>query len=206
MKECCIFAGAKIDDYSRIKIPCTAYIICADGGYSHAKRLGIFPDVVLGDFDTLSEDITEECEVIKFPSEKDDTDTLLAIKLAIQRGFDNIKIYGAVGGRIDHTFANIQSLAFINLYNIEATIFGDNEILTVITNAKKRFEKIEGYFLSIFSFSGQSLGVTTHGLKYNLNNSILKNTFPLGISNEFLSNFCEIEVKNGTLLIIFSKE
>ncbi len=206
MDQCCILAGGDILNYSSLKIDASSYIICADGGYYHAKKLNISPNVIIGDFDTLNEEVTDDCEIIKFPIEKDDTDTMLAIKLALERGYYSIKIYGATGGRLDHTIANIQSIAYINEHNASATIYGDTEIITMIKNCSKSFEKLSGYYFSLLSFSEKCMGVSTKGLKYNLENATLTNSFPLGISNEFLSNFCDVEVKSGTLLIIYSKQ
>lgn len=205
MKECCIFAGAKILDYSKIHVDDTAFIICADGGYTHVKKLGLIPAVILGDFDSLRDEITEDCEIIKYSSEKDDTDTMLAIKLALDRNYTDIKIFGAVGGRLDHTIANIQALAYIHQNNAIATIYGDNEIVSVMGNGEKLFKKLDGYYFSIFSFSEKCFGVSTEGLKYNLKNAVLTNTFPLGISNEIQENFAKIHLNQGKLLIIYSK-
>ena len=205
MKECCIFAGAEIEDYSNIKISSSAYIICADGGYSHARRLALTANVVIGDFDTLADEISEDCEIIRYPSEKDDTDTMLAIKLALERNYTDIRIYGAVGGRLDHTIANIQSIAYVNENGASATIYGDNEIIRLLSNGRTTFEKREGYYFSLFAFTEQCIGVSTKGLKYNLADATLTANFPLGVSNEILQDICEIEVKTGTLLIIFSK-
>ena len=205
MKECCIFAGAKIENYLDIIVSNSSYIICADGGYLHAKRLAISPNVVIGDFDTISDEIIEDCEIIKYPSKKNDTDTMLAIKLAIDRNCRDIKIYGCVGGRLDHTIANIQSLVYIIEHGATAALYGDNEIITLLNNGKTKLKKLDGYYFSIFSYSEKCVGVTTSGTKYNLTDATLNANFPLGVSNEILNDFCEIEVKTGILLIIFSK-
>ncbi|MEG0614491.1 MAG: thiamine diphosphokinase [Oscillospiraceae bacterium] len=206
MKICYIFAGAEIENYDKIAIEKNLYIICADGGYLHAKHLGIIPNVVLGDFDTIDCQIDSRCEVIKYPAEKDDTDSMLAIKLALKKGFDQIEIYGAVGGRLDHTFANIQAFAYIKQNGANATIYGDNEEIKLIQNEKITIKKHHDYYLSIFSFSEKCEGITEIGVKYPLNNAVITNYFPLGVSNEIIEENAEIEVVSGTLLIILSKK
>ena len=206
MKICCIFAGAKILDYSKIILPDDAYIVCADGGYSHLKFIDQKPNVILGDFDTLTEEIKEQCEVIRYSSEKDDTDTMLAVRLALERGFTHLQIYGATGGRLDHTLANIQTLSYIKEHHADAVIYGDTEPLCLIKNEAKSFAKREGYYFSILSFSDCSEGVTTRGTKYDLTNATLLSSYPLGVSNEILENFAAVEVKNGALLVLYSKK
>lgn len=201
---CCILAGAEISDLSIVNLG--DYVICADSGVLHSKNLGITPDLAVGDFDSWFEPIDKQCEVIKVAAEKDDTDTMLAVKLAISKGFTTINIYGAVGGRLDHTYANIQVLAYIKKNHCIGTIFGDSDIVTIIQNEKKTFTKINGYYLSVFSFSEISSGVFERGVKYPLNDATIFNNFPIGISNEIISENCEIEVQDGTLLIVFSKK
>ena len=109
-KKCYIFAGSPEAKCSGVEFDSSRYVICADGGYILAKKMGIEPDVIIGDFDTYKSRLPENCEIIRHPEEKDDTDTMLAVKLALNRGFKHIVICGAIGGRLDHTMANIQSL------------------------------------------------------------------------------------------------
>ncbi len=111
-------SGVKFDD--------DKYTICADGGYLLAKRMNVVPDVIIGDFDTFSEEeLPDNCEIIKHPEDKDDTDTMLAVKLALNRGYKNIVICGAIGGRLDHTFANIQTLRYIMKHGGYGELAGD---------------------------------------------------------------------------------
>lgn len=206
MKSCSIFAGSAISDYSVLKIFSEDYIICADGGYFHAINLGINPDVIIGDFDTFTSALPNNVEILKFPSEKDDTDTMLAIKLALNRGYNKIRIYGALGGRIDHSVANIQSMLYIKDHGGDCVIYGINEELTIIRNEEKQFSCCKDHYVSVFSLQERSLGVSTENLKYELNNSVLEASFPLGISNECLENNFKISTKNGTLLVITQKK
>lgn len=203
--NCCIFASGEIHDYENISLPENPYIICADGGYIHCQKLDIKPDIIIGDFDTLDQTIIKEQNNIRYPAEKDDTDTMLAIKYALEHGYTDIAVYGALGGRIDHTFANIQSLAYIQKHGGNGTICGDNEFLTVIENSSRSFPRKYGYYFSVFSLTERSDGVTAKGVKYPLINAILTNDFPLGVSNEITEDFCTLEVKSGILLVIYAK-
>lgn len=203
--KCIIFAGAEMNSISDLEIDSSTFIICADGGYSNAVKFGITPDLAAGDFDTISDDNVKNCKIMKYPPEKDDTDTMIAVKTALEKGFDDITITGALGGRLDHTFANIQTLMYICEHGAGGKIVGDSDIVTVQKNSSRIYSRIDGYTFSMFSMTPVSEGITTHGLKYNLENGSLISSFPLGVSNEFIEKSCEIDVKNGILLIIFSK-
>lgn len=206
MKKCVIFAGAEVNDISRIDFDEDTFVICADGGYDNAVKFGIVPDMAMGDFDTIDSGKITGCDVKIYPPEKDDTDTMIAVKTALEMGYDEIIITGALGGRLDHTIANIQTLMYISENNAHGIIIGDSDVVTIQKNSKHIYNRIEGYTFSMFSMITRSEGITTSGLKYNLDNGFLENTFPLGVSNQFIDEKCEIEVKNGILLIIFSKD
>lgn len=202
---CCVFAGGEIYDYKNINLPENPYIICADGGYIHSQKLNLKPDIIIGDFDTLDRSIIEEQNNICYPAEKDDTDTMLAIKYALEHGYTDISIYGALGGRIDHTIANIQSLLYILKHGGHGTIYGDTEIITVVENSSRDFPRKDGYYFSVFSLPGHSDGVTLSGVKYPLSDAVLTDSFPIGVSNKIISDFCTLEVKSGILLVIYAK-
>ena len=206
MKKCSIFSAGEIKDYSVINIENLGYIICADGGLRHIQKLGLTPDVLIGDFDTASPDGYGSCEIIKYPCEKDDTDTMLAAKLAADRGYNEVTIYGGIGGRIDHTFANIQTLNFLNKKGTTAELIGDNEIMTILKDEEKTFFRKDGFYFSVFSFSEKSSGVFLEGVKYPLTNALIDNSFPIGVSNEILDDYCTVKLKKGTLLIVFSRK
>lgn len=206
MKKCSVFGAGKIENYSQINIDDNDYIICADGGFVHTDKLGLSPDVIVGDFDTLKINTDVKCEVIEYSPEKDDTDTMLAVKLAVERGYNNIDIYGGLGGRLDHSIANIQTLLFLKDKGINANLVGDTDFVTVIKNEEKSFNKKEGYYFSVFSFTEECVGVTENGVKYPLNNYLLTSSFPLGVSNEIIDDFCTVKVEKGILVIVFSKK
>ncbi len=201
--KCVIFSGAVINDISEIDRE--SFIISADGGYDNAVKFGITPNIALGDFDTIPCEKVKDCEVIKYPAEKDDTDTLIAVKKALELGYNDIQIIGALGGRFDHTFANIQTLCYIAEKGAEGCIIGDDDMIFIQKNCLKTYQKKDGYSFSVFSITPESFGVTLKGLKYEVEDVTLTNTFPIGVSNEFTEKTCSVEVKNGVLLVILSK-
>ncbi len=204
MKTCLIFGNADINSYSDLNIDKDSFVIAADGGYRHCRKLGIIPDILLGDFDSINEELPSDCEIIKLPSEKDDTDMMHAVKTALERGYEDIKMYGVLGGRLDHTYSNIQTLEYINLHGANGSLIDTDNEVQLLTSGAYTYFKRGGWYLSIFSFSGTT-EVTTTGTKYNLENYKLTRNFPLGVSNEIIDDLCRINVFSGVLLVILSK-
>lgn len=177
-------------------------IIAADGGYSTLKKLNIKPDLVVGDFDSLGE-APENENVIKHPIKKDDTDTLLAVKIGLEKGYKTFVIFGAIGGRLDHTIATIQTATFVAENGGIAYIYDGNHTVTAIKNSNIKFSKDAKGYVSIFALSGVAKDVTINGLLYELNDTDITPHFPVGVSNEFIGKESEIIVKDGILTIIF---
>lgn len=179
-------------------------IIAADGGCVYLKNAGIVPDILIGDFDSLGY-VPEGREVIKLNPVKDITDMDAAVKEGIKRGYTEFHLYGACGGRIDHTLANIQLAAFISQNNMKAYIH-DDSIITAVTNDEISFDAGYKGYISVFSHSDKCEGVSIKGLKYELDDAELKNIFPLGVSNEFTGRESKISVKKGTLIIVYTNK
>lgn len=180
-------------------------LIAADGGYSTLFAQGLTPDLIIGDFDSCKIDIgsiPSSIPLIKLTPEKDYTDVHTCIEEGISRGFRNFRLYGCTGGRISHTIANIQLMTWLAQKEITATMLGLREIFYVIHNRSLSLSGRENGYISIFSLTNQAEQVTLSGLKYSLDNAPLTNTFPLGVSNEFIGTNATICVTNGTLLII----
>ncbi len=191
---------------SSIEIKVNDFVICADGGYDLAKKENIIPNVLIGDFDSTSCEVDSLVEVIRVPVEKDDTDTLLCLKYGIEKGYDEFVLVGGIGGRFDHTMANLQTLAYgIKQGKSIKMVYGENSI-TMIEGTSIKINKKEGYKLSLLSFSDECTGVSINNVKYPLNNAVLKNSFPIGVSNEQIDAFSLIENKSGKLLIIQTKD
>ncbi len=196
-KICCIVASGP----SEIYLIEGAYIIAADGGIDKLKNKGVIPDLIVGDFDSSSSCPTGD-NVITFPVKKDDTDTLLAIKEAIKRGFDRIVISGGMGGSLDHTVANLQSLSYA-LDNGATAFLTDGSQSAVIVNGTAVIQGKKGNRCSVFAFGGEAEGVTLRGLEYEGDSISLTPNFPLGVSNSFTDCEAEISVKKGKILVIW---
>ena len=203
MKSCWIYCGATTENFN-IKPPVDSFVIAADNGYSILKRLNVQPNIVLGDFDSLTISTPDNCEIITAPSEKDDTDTMLAIKTALSRGYSDITIAASIGGRLDHTFANIQSLAYIADNGGKGKLLGENDIVYLCKKGSYVFPKFDKMYFSIFSYTEKS-EVSLTGTKYTLNKYCLTNNFPLGVSNEIINDKAELTITNGQIIVIFSK-
>lgn len=180
-------------------------LIAADGGYAAVKRQGMEPDIVIGDFDSIAA-IPEHPNVIRLNPIKDETDTLSAIRLGQSRGYDRFAIYGGVGGRTDHTIANLQNLAMLARRGERGWLVGRDEVFTAISDGSIRFAASSRGYLSVFSMTTESTGVYETGLKYRLENYTMSSTYPIGVSNEFTGKPAEISVNEGILLIVYTME
>lgn len=208
-KRCVIFSAAPIDDYASIMHIVHAeqdYIICADAGYLHAQKMNITPNIVVGDFDSYIQPIDSKIEVLQYCTQKDDTDTMIAIKLALEKGFSNICLIGAIGGEYGHSYANIQAMHYIVNRGSDVVCYADDSIFRVVKNNSIRLNKKDGTHLSVFSYSDISYGVGIQGTKYTLDKAVLTSDFPLGVSNEIIEDTALVSVKTGSLLIVTNKK
>ena len=180
------------------------FVIAADGGLLYLEKAGVTPDLTIGDFDSLGY-LPANGEVIKLNAAKDDTDTLAAVRIGLERGYRLFCLHCGMGGRLDHTLANIQTLAFVLEAGGMGMLFGKNEAAVLVKDAVSFPPGMRGY-VSVFAYSGEASGVTLEGLKYQLKNAVLRNVFPIGVSNEFIGTESHISVKNGTLMIIFERK
>lgn len=179
-------------------------IIAADGGLNYLGNADIIPDIIIGDFDSLG-NIPEGENVIKLNPVKDITDMNAAVEIGIEKGYSEFHIYGACGGRIDHTLANIQLVASVASKNMKAFIHDGKTVITALCNGIIKFASDYNGYISVFAHSDECAGVSIKGLKYQLENSSLFNKFPLGVSNEFNGCESEISVKNGILILVYNK-
>ncbi len=203
MANCIIFCAGEFDSLL-FPIRKTDRIIAADGGYVHTRALGLQPDIVLGDFDSLGY-VPENASV--FPVEKDDTDAMLAARTGLEMGCDRFLFYGALGGkRLDHTVANFQTLQFLADRGAKGYLIGKDQIVTVVKNGALHFGSGTTGILSVFCMGKDARGVTLTGLKYPLQDGTLQPGFPLGVSNRFIGEPASVSVKNGSLLVIYERE
>ena len=192
------------------------YCIACDAGFKYAQEMGILPDLIVGDFDSASEQdpivlrsieeiaLHDPDRIVRLNVVKDDTDTMKAVKIGLEKGYRKFYLYGATGGkRIDHSIANIQTLLFIKHNGGKGYIMDSDKMLMIAENEEISFNVGNTGYLSVFSLSEVSKGVTLKGLMYTLEDGELKNDFPLGVSNEFIiDEKASVSVKDGTLLII----
>ena len=181
-------------------------IVCADIAYLTAKREGIEPHAVIGDFDHAAheEQLDGAKKVLRFSSVKDDTDTMLCVKYALNRGADEIVIVGGIGGRLDHTFANIQTLSYIRSHGAVGTILDGDHVVTTVDSHITLTKGIYDY-ASVFALDPVCRNITLRGFKYEAEHIDLTDDFPLGVSNEITAEHAEISVGEGRLLVILAK-
>ena len=201
MKVCCIVGAGDCTKFD-FKKKSDDLMIAADGGYDHLKKLDIFPDVVIGDFDSLGY-VPEDVSVVKLPTVKDVTDMYAAVETGIEKGYREFVIYGGCGGRLDHTLSNIQLAASIAQKGMKCVICDGETKITALHNNKIDFSKNEKGYISVFAHSDICEGVTIKGMKYCVDDVTFCNTFPLGVSNEFIGEESSVTVKKGTLIVIY---
>ena len=203
MKQCIIFCAAGFESLVQ---PLTRedFIIAADGGLRHTEKLGITPNLILGDFDSLG--YTPEGADI-YPVEKDDTDAMLAVRQGLRLGYREFLLYGSLDGpRLDHTVANFQTLQFLCDHGAFGILAGIDTMAAVIKNRSLRFPAGCSGTVSVFCMGRDAAGVTLKGLYYPLENGTLTAGFPLGVSNHFTGEPAEISVKDGSLLVIWERQ
>ncbi len=211
MKAVCVCNGS-INDYDVIKkyIRVSNYIISVDGGAGHLRKMGIDPDILIGDFDSAnSKDIdyyiNKGIKVLQFPVEKDMTDSELAIEMASELGAEELVFLGALGTRIDHSFANIMLLKRMMDMGLKGSIVDEyNEIY--MFNSNFSINKKEGRKLSLIPITEKVTGVSTSGLKYPLNNATMVLGTSWGISNEFEKEVALVSIESGILLACLSRD
>lgn len=203
---CYIIAAGKIENVgwlrNHVRPGAMDFCIAADGGYDTCVKNRIPVNLVVGDFDSLGH-APNHPNVITMPCEKDDTDLFYAVRVGLKEGYRVFQIYGATGGRPGHTMANYQTLAFLSEQGACGILCEPNVQITAIHNDILCLPAYAKGFVSIFSMSDESTGVSIEGLKYSLQNHTLTSDIPLGVSNEFMGEKSTISVVNGTLLIMW---
>jgi len=201
-RHCAIISGGHFSPLTDIET--ADYIIACDKGYQYAKDSGIKPNLLVGDFDSYSGSLPDDIPRLDLPVEKDDTDTLAAIRWAVDEGFSQLTLYCALGGRLDHLLANIQCGAFAAERGVRLRIIDEACEMIFLSFGTTVLPKREGFALSLFSVSDVCHGVALHGTKYSLRDATLTNRFPIGVSNEWLDD-AKISVEEGILLIMQAK-
>lgn len=180
------------------------YVIAADGGLRALEGIGLKPNILIGDLDSLGvHPLPEDVPVEKHPVEKDDTDTGIALAQGYALGYREFALYGCAGGRVDHLLANFQSMCRYSKLGARVRLIAPEYDAYVLTNAGIQLpQRPEGTTVSVFCLTERAEGVTLRGLYYPLDNAVLTSDYPLGVSNQHTAEAAEISVKKGTLLII----
>lgn len=213
----CIIIGAgdfnvdSIPDYNEQ----TDTVIAVDGGLLYCGLLNIEPKIIIGDFDSVDEEMSKAVhlieqeypeKVIRLRPEKDDTDMLVALKWGLAKGFSSFYIYGGLGGRLDHTIANIQCLLYLKHQNAEGYLFECDGMIMVASEEQKKFQPTMAGYLSLFSLEHESV-VSIENMKYPLSSYHVTNDYPIGISNQFIpGKSAVITVSKGAVAIIVKWE
>ncbi len=197
-KICSIICGAPDGSIDRALVE--GLVICADKGLDHALAAGIMPDIVVGDFDSSAAEIPAELECIRVSPIKDDTDAILAADTAIERGCTELRFFCAIGGRFDHTFANVQMLEYLHNKVVQAQLYGGSERIRLLHGGETAVLKHFRGFVSVFALT-ESAVVSERGMKYPLEQYRIERSFPLGVSNEVEEDSGAVEVHEGTVIL-----
>ncbi|MCI8442468.1 MAG: thiamine diphosphokinase [Provencibacterium sp.] len=186
-------------------------VVAVDGGYRHCRAAGIHPDCLWGDMDSLHPELlagaaAEGVKVERIPCEKDDTDTLYALRRLQEEGMKAVDIVCALGGRLDHLAANLQTLLYAAHTGTACRLVDDGAIAEALLPGEHLLQQ-EGFpIFSLFSLGERCEGVTIRGAKYPLSDYCMKNDFPIGVSNAFLEMQAQVSFRSGALLLIRSRE
>lgn len=203
MRRCVIVGGADISRYDRIRpmLQREDFFIYCDSGLRHQQALGRRPDLIVGDFDS-HENPHLAVETIVLPCEKDDTDTVFAVKEAIRRGLTDFLLLGVIGGRLDHTLGNVGILLFLDAQGLHGTILDDYSDMEIVSREPATIDDSYAYF-SLLNVSGLARGVTIEHAKYPLTDGEITCEYQYGVSNEVLpGRTARVSVREGRLLLI----
>lgn len=206
MDRCVIISAGKIEDYNSTKklINKNDVIVCADGGYIHAKNMGLKVDCVIGDFDSSKEPETENKIVL--PVEKDVTDTFYCVDEYTKKGYKNFLILGCLGGRFDHSYSNVLLLKYLLKNGCNAVLQDESNKIYLIEENEKTIKFSDFRNISFFAFDSEVKDLNIINAKYNLSDYDLKTEDSLCISNSFVDNKdITIKKQSGILLAIESK-
>lgn len=185
------------------------FLICCDGGLRHAHALGLCPDVILGDMDSADPALLalygQKAEIVSFASEKDFTDTELAVRFAVARNATELLIFGGLGGRFDHALANVHVLLHTLRAGVRAAIVDERNRITLM-DSHVALTGERGALVSLIPLTTKAEGVTTRGLKYPLRGETLTVGATRGVSNEFLGGAAEISVRSGVLVVVEARD
>jgi thiamine pyrophosphokinase len=210
--RCVILSGGIMEDYDFHKgiVENAEMVICADGGGRYAQRLGIIPNLVLGDLDTITQVEIEDLkskgvEFVKYPKEKDYTDTHIALLKALELGYKRIDMLACLGGRFDHALANVMLLALPEARELDIRIIDPFQEIFLI-KAEMNIMGKKGETISLLPLSNIVSGISSSGLSYTVPGGTFRMGIPNGVSNVFSEDKAKITVEKGLLLGIRVKK
>lgn len=192
------------DAFARQEAEKADCILCADGGYLRALSAGIEPDVLMGDFDSCSIERVTQLEKIVYPTRKDDTDLILALRYMAEHGYQEVEVLGCFGGRQDHALGNVQSVLFGLSLGLRVTLADPHNRIFAVTPGVTEIPRKENCYISFLCMGAPCEGVTLEGLSYPLRDAALTAEFPLGVSNEFAADVARVTLKKGTLICVIA--
>ena len=205
-RRCLIISGGEyyISDECRADYD---LVIACDRGYQYAVQAGIAADVILGDYDSSDAVPPQDAApvVLTYISDKDDTDTMLAVRYALEHDITGIDICCGLGGRLDHTYGNIMSGALAARQGCITRILGKDSRITIFADTTVRIPRMDGWSLSCFSISDITRGVHIKGTKFEAEDAQLTNASTLGNSNTWAGDTAEIGCESGTMMVICSR-
>ena len=206
MSRCVILSACPVQPELKRLLRSDDFIIACDAGYRNCERLGCKPDIIVGDFDSAPCPQQNADDIVVLPHVKDDTDTEYAAKLAAQKGFDEVLLLGALGGkRVEHTLANLCTGLGLEQRGVRTTLLDERSRITfVMPGETRRYPKGEYFYLSVFPMEGRAEGVSERGSFYELTDAVLTAGYPLGVSNEYAdgSDCITISTRKGALVVV----
>ena len=203
MRRCVIVGGADINNVAAVKsrLRQDDFFVFCDSGLKHRAALGADAGLIVGDFDSYENPLLD-VETIVLPREKDDTDSVYAVKEALRRGYRDFLLIGVVGGRLDHTLGNVSILLYLDSLGVKGAILDDYSEMEIVSNKPACIDGSFAFF-SLLNISGTAKGVAIKGAKYPLDGAEITCEYQYGISNEVLpGETTEVTVKEGRLLLV----
>lgn len=201
-KTCAIISGGEFAPLDKAKK--ADFIIACDKGLEYANLCGIAPDLIIGDFDSFLGNLPSDIPKITLPQEKDETDTMAAMKYAVEKEFEEILLFCALGGRLDHLLGNLQTAAYAAKAGVFVKIFDNKNEIYIFSNSKISIPKKDGFSISLIALTDKCENVSISGGKYTLKNAVLTNMSTLGISNEWIDDIT-VTVEEGVLAVVMSE-
>ena len=206
MSRCVILSACPVQPEIKRLLRSDDFIIACDAGYRNCARLGCKPDIIVGDFDSAPCPQQDQDDIVVLPHVKDDTDTEYAAKLAAQKGFDEVLLLGALGGkRVEHTLANLCTGLGLEQRGIRAALQDERSRITFVLPGESRsYPKEKFFYFSAFPMEGRAEGVCEKGSFYELEDAVLTAGYPLGVSNEYAegSDCITVSTRQGALVVV----